>query len=134
MKSTLRKNERLKSRKAIESLFKNGIALKAFPYRVVYILASFADENPRLQAGFSASSRKFKKAVDRNRIKRITREAYRIHKRGLQRALESSNKKMQVFFIYTGGELPAFSVANEKLAGIMNKLIHIVDEKTTQDT
>ncbi len=134
MSLTLQKKERLKSRKAIESLFKQGVVLKAFPYRVIYEVEPVAEGEIRLQAGFSASARKFKKAVERNRVKRITREAYRLQKTGLEQALTGARKKMVLFFIYTGGELPDFSIAKEKMAVILNKLIHIVREKAAPDT
>ena len=78
---TLNKDDRLKSRKAIEYLFKEGKSFSIFPLRVLYTINA-ASEKPtnNLRAGFSVSTRNFKKAVDRNRIKRLLREAYRLQK------------------------------------------------------
>lgn len=134
MSTTLHKNERLKSRKAIENLFRKGAAFNNFPYRIVYVLASATDNKFPLQAGFSASARKFKKAVDRNRIKRVTKEVYRIQKTELQQALLNKHSTMSLFFIYTAGELPVYSLVKEKITVILKKLIHVVNEKTTSDT
>ena len=62
-----------------------------------------------LQAGFAAGSRNFKTAVDRNRIKRLIKEAWRLQKNELKEQLKKQNRKLNVFFIYTGKELPAYS-------------------------
>ena len=72
----LGKSERLKSRKQIEELFLSGNNFSQFPIRVSYQFE--ASEKPTFQIGVSASKKYFKKAVDRNRIKRLLRETYRI--------------------------------------------------------
>ena len=89
----------------------------------------FVDElTSPLQAGFNASTRNFKKAVDRNRIKRITKEAYRIQKKELSTLLTIKEKKLAVFFIYTDKQLPAFGVVKDRVQTILQKLITIVHE------
>lgn len=118
--------ERLKSRKLIEALFKEGKIINIFPFRTLYM---FLEENSvHLQAGFSASSRNFKKATDRNRIKRLTKEAYRLQKNDLTAALEKHNKHLIVFFIYTGKELPDYQTVKEKMQLILQQLITLTDE------
>ena len=77
----------------------------------------------RLQAGFGASSRNFKKAVDRNRIKRLTREAYRLQKPILQEWLSKKDRSLALFFIYTGKELPDYEVVKEKIGLALQKLM-----------
>lgn len=81
-----------------------------------------------LQAGFSASTRNFKKAVDRNRIKRITKEAYRLQKNELSHLLLTKNKTLAIFFIYTDKQLPAFAVVKERISTILKKLKTIINE------
>ena len=75
-----------------------------------------------LQAGFSTSTRNFKKAVDRNRIKRLMRECYRLQKNSLQTELEENHKNLAVFFIYTGKELPEYSLVFDKIGSALERL------------
>lgn len=123
--NTLGKHERLKSRKQIEFLFQQGQRFAAPPFRVFYVIKKKELKEATgslLQFGVGASSRFFKKAVDRNRIKRLGREAWRLQKRELLQALEEQNKQLDVFFIYTGKELPAYAEVFAATTGIIQKL------------
>jgi ribonuclease P protein component len=139
---TWTKAEKLKSRKRIEWVFKEGKSLSVFPFKVFFLLTNPAPSPspapppaapPRsparrpspspLQAGFGAGSRHFKKAVDRNRIKRLSREAYRLQKQSLMDLLMEKGISMAVFFIYTGKELPDHSTVKAKIGVALQKLI-----------
>ena len=126
------KNERLKSRKLIDRVFREGKSFALFPFRVYYaplpargtpVQGGSTPTEPRLQAGFGASSRNFKKAVDRNRIKRLTREAYRLQKPILQEWLRKKDRSLALFFIYTGKELPDYEVVKDKIGLALQKLM-----------
>lgn len=128
---TLGKNERLKSRKLIEQLFSEGKKIVVNPYKIYYLLfkGSFT-----LQFGVGVSGKIFKKAVDRNKIKRLTKEAYRAQKISLQEQLKDKNLQLFVFFIYTGKEIPDFNLVKEKVAMALKKLIVSVDENISSNS
>ena len=133
---TLGKNERLKSRKQIEQLFKSGQRFVCPPFRIFYTFqndqqapVNSSGEQVFLQAGFGASSRNFKKAVDRNRIKRLTRESYRLQKNALQNNLKEQNRKLNVFFIYNGKELPLYADIYNSVNTALTKLFEISNKK-----
>lgn len=131
-KNTLGKFERLKRRKAIEQLFKKGKHFSVFPLRVSYAFIPYIETS--LQVGFSASSRNFGKSTDRNRIKRLMREAYRLQKQPLQQVTIDKNVKLALFFVYVGKELPDMATVSEKIGVILQRLTGIVNEAATQNT
>jgi ribonuclease P protein component len=129
---TFAKNEHLKSRKTIQLLFDEGKSFSIFPFRVIW---KYTDDSAAvLQAGFTAGSKHFKKAVDRNRIRRLMREAYRLQKNKLQVQLKEHQKHMAVFFVYTGNEIPDYQTIFDKTGSVLKRLIKIVHENTLADT
>ena len=135
MTFTLGRHERLKSRKEIEALFSKGQRINMYPYRVFYLFQLPREvENNHLQCGVGAGTRNFKKAVDRNRIKRLTREAWRLQKNPLDIKMKEKPFRMLLFIIYTGKELPDYSFVKEKMALIIQKLLTVADENTVAHT
>ncbi len=117
MKHTLGKEERLKSKKLIESLYQKGSSVKVFPLRMIFLQTAHTSNFPA-QVGVSVAKRNFKLAVDRNRIKRLMRESYRLQKGIVYNHLENP----YVFMIsYIGkAEVPyqELFLKMEKLLGL----------------
>ena len=106
----------------IETLFRKGKAFSIFPYRVIYMPAKLTSDKYPVQAGFSVSSRKFPHAVDRNRIKRLGRECYRLQKQELYDALQGKSSQLAVFFIYTDKKIADFPTLRNKFSVILERL------------
>lgn len=111
------KSEKLKSKIDIDSIFSQGKSVSKYPLRLVYFEVD--DARAKNNVGVSVSKRYFKRAVDRNRIKRLMREAYRLNKQTLQSNTSSSIKMM---ILYQNKEIPPFELINEKMIGLFDKL------------
>jgi len=117
-KNTFRKNERLNSKIAIEELFKKGSSVFLFPFKIKYMDSS----NTGVSILISVPKRSFKRAVDRNRIKRLIREGYRLHKHELLESLQSQNKGLIISFIYAHNQILDFQSIENKLSLVLNRL------------
>jgi ribonuclease P protein component len=122
----LKKEDKLKSRKAIDELFKKGKNFSNFPLKVIWLPGN---RLATLQAGVGVSSRNFKKAADRNRIKRLMREAWRLQKNCLYDQLEQNQKNLSVFFLYVGKELPPYELIFEKMGSAIKRLTQWSNER-----
>ena len=90
----LTKSERLNSQLVIDKLFAGGNAsMAAFPLRIVYMQME-KDEHPPVSILVSVPKKRFRQAVDRNRMKRLVREAYRLNKHILWNALEGKTSTL----------------------------------------
>ncbi len=114
MNEKLPKVLKLKSKKQIESLFKNGTSLKAYPLLLAYRKEPL--DTP-FKVGFSVSKRFFKRAVDRNYIKRLIRENFRKKKY----IFTTNEEQFLLMFIYIGKELPTSENIKKALLKIEHK-------------
>lgn len=135
---TLPKTERLYLRESISELFANGTSFTAFPYRVVYY---FKEEEPVSDALQQANKRqgrcaimaiapkkRFKHAVDRNHVKRLTREAYRLQKLPLLAALENYHKQLMVAFLYVDNKHITYDETYTIIGRAITRLVKIVEK------
>lgn len=104
----------------LDEVFTSGKSFSVFPVKVFYILPDTKEKN--VQVGVGVSAKNFRKAVDRNRIKRLLRECYRLNKLSLHAVVESKQKAVAVFFLYIGKEMPEYVLLNEKMQTALTKL------------
>lgn len=105
IRHTFVREERLKSRKVIAKLFeRTGRAYLAYPIRVAWLPVEPASGIFSAQATFSVSKRAFRKATQRNRIKRLMREAWRLHKHVLYARLEGQPCHVALILMYVAKE------------------------------
>ena len=121
---TLGKEERLKSRKQTELLFSGGKKFVSGSLRVYYLYN--AAEKTQLLFGVGVSTKLFKKAASRNRVKRMIRETYRLQKKELRDIVEVTGKSVHVFFIYTGKDLPVYEELFQQTGKALEKLCKIM--------
>lgn len=89
----------------------------------------FTSEPVCLQAGFTVGSRHFRKAVDRNRIKRLIRESYRIAKADLELRIKDRSLNLVLFFIYTGKEIATYETVSAKMKTLLQQVNNLLDER-----
>ena len=99
------KKEKLTNKKLFEALFTEGKALKEFPIKLIYLPTHF-DDGTQVKVAVVAPKKRFKTAVDRNRIKRLLREAYRLNKPLIFNNIEGN---FAFIFLYLGKRQPSFS-------------------------
>ncbi|HXJ98919.1 MAG TPA: ribonuclease P protein component [Gelidibacter sp.] len=116
MDQSFKKIEKLKSQKLIEKLFSEGKSIAVYPLRLVYLKTSFEDP-VKLKVGVSVSKRNFKKAVDRNRMKRLMREAYRLNK---SKYLNNITDQYAFMILYIGKSETDFNTISKKMNTLMD--------------
>ena len=111
---TLSKEERICSNKLINELFTgNGRSMTAFPLRVVFMKRTIVDDQPRAAMLVSVPKRYFKHAVDRNRVKRQVREAFRRNKSIITQNLTDDHDAVAMAFVWlTDEKFPSSEVEN----------------------
>ena len=111
---TLSKEERICSKKLINELFTgNGRSMTAFPLRVVFMKRTIVDDQPRAAMLVSVPKRYFKHAVDRNRVKRQVREAFRLNKSIITQNLTDDHEAVAMAFVWlTDEKFPSSEVEN----------------------
>lgn len=112
--------EKLKSKKLIEKLFAEGQAVSAFPLRLIFL-----KEGESNKAGVSVSKRNFKNAVDRNRIKRLLREAYRHNKNML---MDNNVDGYALMILYISKDLPDYNLVNSKTQVLFSKFLDKISD------
>lgn len=113
-KFTFKKSERLSQKKLIQELFDKGSSFYLYPFKVFFL----PSEKHLHQIVTSVPKSIFKRAVDRNTIKRRIREGYRLNKTKLR-----SDQFFSIAYIYTAKEILPSAVVHQKIVSSFDKLI-----------
>lgn len=121
MRNTWSKGERLSSRKEIAALFVDGESVSSYPIKIIY---RSSDQNSPFpcQVSVAVPKHRWKKAVDRNEIKRQIREAFRKNKQEFYAALERAGKHYSMMILYTGKEKVSGTAIEEKIIALLGRL------------
>jgi len=119
---TFTKEERLCNKKLIDQLYHNGSSFLCYPFKVSWFVNADAQPFPA-QVLISVSKKRYKKAVDRNLIKRRIREAYRLHKQQyLYSLLGEADKKIVLSIGFIGKEIAPYDFIEKKILKLLNQL------------
>lgn len=128
MSNTFGKEYKLVGKATLEAVYRNGKTIKEYPFviKCLYITNS----NQALQVAISVPKRNHKSAVSRNLIKRRIREALRLNKSLLINELNSHQKQLAIFVIYTTPEIQEFSFLERKIKKVYQKLQSTINDST----
>ena len=129
MKHNLPKNERLSGIKNIEKLFTEGNSFIVYPLRVFFRFCELKSEFP-VQILAGVSKKRFKKATDRNKIKRQIKEAYRLKKETIVNFYSTKNNCVHIAFFYIADLLPEKNNVEEKMKIALVRIIEKSSEKS----
>ena len=118
---TFRKEEKLCSQKIIGDIFLSGTSFLCYPLKVVWKYEELITSYPA-QVVFSVPKRLFKRAHDRNLLKRQLREVYRHQKQELYQSLELNDRKIAVMIVYIAKEKLEFGQIESAMAKVISKL------------
>jgi ribonuclease P protein component len=114
------KDEKLCSKLMIDELFRSGKSFKEFPIRVIHLQKDTGIAPAQLL--ISVPKKKFRKAVSRNRVKRLIRETYRLNKPELIDKWKANGKYFALAFVYIGNDIPTYQDLDAVMKRIMDKL------------
>ena len=118
------KKEKLKSKKLIEKLFKEGKTLTSFPLKLIYFKVE-VPVDAKLKTGVAVPKKNFKSAVKRNRIKRLLRESYRLNK---HLVFNNSKGNFAFLILYIGKEMPNYPELEKGMQLILKKFLKKIDD------
>lgn len=125
--STYPKSDKLKSTKQIDALFQTGKSFAVFPVRAVYVIES--SETAGIQVAVTVGKKQFKRAVHRNRVKRLLRESYRLEQ---QRLRGTANVSLQLMLLYQTNEILEFEKLRLVICKLFDKLAHDMQIKPSE--
>ena len=121
-RNTFKKSERLCSRLLMDRLFQgDNQSVSAYPFRAVFVPVEQSVQEG-VSVLVSVPKKRFHDAVDRNRVKRQTREAYRKHKPGLIEQMESKGQGLLIAFIYVSAKIESTDYIEKHMVRLLEKI------------
>ena len=121
-RNTFNKSERLCSRILMEHLFQgNSHSVSAYPLRAVFLPVD-QSEQKGVSVLMSVPKKRFHDAVDRNRVKRQLREAYRKHKHALAMQMASREQGLLIAFIYVSAQIESTAYIETRMTRLLDKI------------
>lgn len=128
VKHSFKKEERLKGKKPINRLFKEGKSVSVGDLRLVYVLHS-EEQNVPVKAGVVVPKKSHKKAVTRNLLKRRLREAYRLNNHSLKKSLIANGIYCNLMIVYQTSQLMEFDTIKDKILILLQRLENQISSK-----
>ena len=125
---SFQKEERLKSRKVIGQLFQKGHSFTSFPIRFIWVKMDAPLSDFPFQMSLSVPKRKFPSAVDRNRLRRRIREAYRLNKNTLYEKFENQDVQFGLMLIYVAKEAMTYQEIENGIQKGFKKLAQQIED------
>jgi ribonuclease P protein component len=129
---TFSKQEKLTGETVVTELFLKGASYMAYPIRVVWT-AKKVQNSPSLKVLMSVPKKKLKHAVDRNRVKRLLREAYRLHKLELTNHVQENGWQVQMALVWIPNEVLDYPKVERKVVDALSKLQKLLDAEMAND-
>ena len=126
LQNSFSKIEHLCGEKRITRLYTQGDAFIAYPVRVVFLIEPKSDTEPA-NVLISVPKKRFKRAVKRNRLKRLIREAYRLNKQELIEKLEEKHLQIHIAFNYVSDDVLEYAAIEKKMNLALQKLIEKIE-------
>jgi ribonuclease P protein component len=123
LKNTFRKQDKLKSSLAIETLYHANQFLVSYPLKCYFLFSELTETQSSVRVAFSVPKKSFKNAVQRNSLKRRMREAYRLnYKKVFETFVNQKDKQLQILFIFIGKEIVDYGCIEKNMQTILMKL------------
>jgi ribonuclease P protein component len=124
---TFPKKEKLCGEIRIGKLFSEGRAFIVYPLRIVYQITEENADTP-VKVLISIPKKKIRQAVDRNKLKRLIREAYRLNKTEFFAAFNDKNLHLYMAITYVSDKEADFSLIQEKIRSALSRILHVINE------
>ena len=126
-KNSFSKKDRLKSKKAIDNLFKTGRSYFEDPVRIIFNISE--SENPELKAGIAVPKKKLKKTYQRNLVKRRIKESYRQNNKELKELIYQKGLSCHLMYYYQSSEILLFKDLSPKIMLLLQRLQKHIEAK-----